>query len=496
MVGQPRRVILRAGGRNGARSWRPGMAPTIPVVIMQGGWPQWSPVLETGNGRYAQPWGAPPELPQWSPVLETGNGRPRPGFVTFSSSRNGARSWRPGMAAGSVCGLDAHGIRRNGARSWRPGMGAHSGRQPGVSSMPQWSPVLETGNGDNLSICYPLRAEPQWSPVLETGNGCWIVRPLVIRRSRNGARSWRPGMEGLVIQTIVCPPCWPQWSPVLETGNGLRLGVLRAPLTSVPQWSPVLETGNGGPDCVRTPPPRPRRNGARSWRPGMAPAPYGAWPSPAPAAMEPGLGDREWEHDRGLPGAHRQAAMEPGLGDREWHPSRSQRSSSHLAPQWSPVLETGNGARGQMRLSASARPQWSPVLETGNGAMASVYAIADMHVPQWSPVLETGNGRSGRAARASPVLRPQWSPVLETGNGVDLPGAPVLVQDAAMEPGLGDREWYLREVLDALETAAAMEPGLGDREWWTAKTTAVKWQKSRNGARSWRPGMARRRAAA
>ena len=40
--------------------------------------------------------------------------------------------------------------------------------------------------------------------------------------------------------------------------------------------------------------------------------------SPIAAAMEPGLGDREWR-DTPLPRPVRiRAAMEPGLGDREW----------------------------------------------------------------------------------------------------------------------------------------------------------------------------------
>ena len=60
--------------------------------------------------------------------------------------------------------------------------------------------------------------------------------------------------------------------------------------------------------------------------------------------MEPGLGDREWLHPEERPHRRtRQAAMEPGLGDREWALSLADRTVSPPPPQWSPVLETGNG---------------------------------------------------------------------------------------------------------------------------------------------------------
>ena len=65
----------------------------------------------------------------------------------------------------------------------------------------------------------------------------------------------------------------------------------------------------------------------------------------------------------------------------------------------------------------SLQPQWSPVLETGNGPTPDHHRACDRDEPQWSPVLETGNGQS-ESQRASPDShQPQWSPVLETGNG-------------------------------------------------------------------------------
>ncbi len=255
--------------------------------------------------------------------------------------------------------------------------------------------------------------------------------------------------------------------------------------------------------------------------------------------------------------------MEPGLGDREWAADAAQGIGRRAEPQWSPVLETGNGCDPENDPPQERVPQWSPVLETGNGSIRRNALTAALVKPQWSPVLETGNGRchwlTGRSRRrrrngarswrpgmaasadhiVPTVVAPQWSPVLETGNGHrPLPVRP-RDRQAAMEPGLGDREWYRTIILrvqrrsgpqwspvletgngsassrpdghgtrpqwsPVLETgngstpspppsggpSAAMEPGLGDREWRpTQGGPAQKWG-SRNGARSWRPGMA------
>ena len=85
-----------------------------------------------------------------------------------------------------------------------------------------------------------------------------------------------------------------------------------------PQWSPVLETGNGPSHGGGWGPPTRCRNGARSWRPGMDRVVSVPAAGRVGAAMEPGLGDREWQRPSHLP-------------------------LSIYAPQWSPVLETGNG---------------------------------------------------------------------------------------------------------------------------------------------------------
>ncbi len=44
-------------------------------------------------------------------------------------------------------------------------------------------------------------------------------------------------------------------------------------------------------------------------------------------------------------------------------------------------------------------------------------SAATRPVPQWSPVLETGNGGWSGPGYHWMVDMPQWSPVLETGNG-------------------------------------------------------------------------------
>ena len=165
----------------------------------------------------------------------------------------------------------------------------------------------------------------------------------------------------------------------------------------------------------------------------------GAW---AEAAMEPGLGDREWHPERlgGPPG--RRAAMEPGLGDREWATPTASPGSSTLRPQWSPVLETGNGKEyGIPPVSTQIGPQWSPVLETGNG-FATLEFTYVIYVPQWSPVLETGNGEAERnGAGLKPGVGRNGARSWRPGMGGRVPGHLRGYGDAAMEPGLGDREW-------------------------------------------------------
>ena len=78
---------------------------------------------------------------------------------------------------------------------------------------------------------------PQWSPVMKTGNTLARVREDA---SHNA----------------------PQWSPVMKTGN-TRCAPPSGPSDPWPQWSPVMKTGN-------TPPPTadPKERHHASMEPG------------------------------------------------------------------------------------------------------------------------------------------------------------------------------------------------------------------------------------
>ena len=57
--------------------------------------------------------------------------------------------------------------------------------------------------------------------------------------------------------------------------------------------------------------------------------------------------------------------MEPGHEDREY-PEMSAKVVRTLAPQWSPVMKTGNTRNPVVSETHRERPQWSPVMKTGN----------------------------------------------------------------------------------------------------------------------------------
>ena len=81
------------------------------------------------------------------------------------------------------------------------------------------------------------KSMPQWSPVMKTGN-----------TQVCGSISYRPTK--------------PQWSPVMKTGNTPG-STLDARSADAPQWSPVMKTGNTR-GCRRARPRGGRLNGARS----------------------------------------------------------------------------------------------------------------------------------------------------------------------------------------------------------------------------------------
>ena len=96
--------------------------------------------------------------------------------------------------------------------------------------------------GQNLLV--DLHDMPQWSPVMKTGNtgGSWITQPS------GCAASMEPGHEDReYIKDIAATPVRfvvPQWSPVMKTGNTGPLVCPRPGRHRKPQWSPVMKTGN------------------------------------------------------------------------------------------------------------------------------------------------------------------------------------------------------------------------------------------------------------
>ena len=108
---------------------------------------------------------------------------------------------------------------------------------------------------------------PQWSPVMKTGNTC--------RRGQGACAecdaSMEPGHEDREYvrgSRRAASLESPQWSPVMKTGN--TGGTLTAVAGyAVPQWSPVMKTGNTSTLRGLTQTQIDRLNGARSCRPGI-----------------------------------------------------------------------------------------------------------------------------------------------------------------------------------------------------------------------------------
>ncbi len=256
---------------------------------------------------------------------------------------------------------------------------------------PRWSPVSRTGNrGAALDKAAATR-EPRWSPVSRTGNR----RPSRVTRtgvipSRDGARSRGPGtaarpqgVQGGAQRAAMEPGLEDREQSPSRAITGSRT-------TGGPRWSPVSRTGNRQ-TCRTTSPPTCRRDGARSRGPGtvrleglhLAQRLEPRW-SPVsrtgnsgqahrkqvaghPAAMEPGLEDREQrpaatradaqtgrdgarsrgpgtaDHRRHHPRGGVVAAMEPGLEDREQSAGPAP-SANPASPRWSPVSRTGNSS--------------------------------------------------------------------------------------------------------------------------------------------------------
>ena len=261
-------ITDEAACRNGARSSRPGSPAAAANAQVKMATPQWSPVFATG----VTPDQPPADIvgvawPQWSPVFATGVTPSWPPWTTASESgRNGARSSRPGSLVGGTLHADGEdvaamepGLRDRGHHPTPPPACGAGGRRP------QWSPVFATGvTGRGLILTVP-RSRPQWSPVFATG----VTRSWLSPR-RPPLPQWSPvfatgvtrftGLQADIEWAV------PQWSPVFATGV-TRSGARPHAPRCRPQWSPVFATGVTRSRSGRRR-RRPRRNGARSSRPG------------------------------------------------------------------------------------------------------------------------------------------------------------------------------------------------------------------------------------
>ena len=107
--------------------------------------------------------------PQWSPVMKTGN----TAFESQLFMIVGLASMEPGHEDREYHGRDCN-QQHQPTASMEPG---HEDREylAGVmsvltSTLPQWSPVMKTGNTTSRRAGTIIAIQPQWSPVMKTGN--------------------------------------------------------------------------------------------------------------------------------------------------------------------------------------------------------------------------------------------------------------------------------------------------------------------------------------
>ena len=101
--------------------------------------------------------------------MKTGNTRPNPKDPDYEEWPQ----WSPVMKTGNTCSSGLQRLSRRLA-SMEPG---HEDREytagqaltlPGLA--PQWSPVMKTGNTQAERLGAGVGGVPQWSPVMTTGN--------------------------------------------------------------------------------------------------------------------------------------------------------------------------------------------------------------------------------------------------------------------------------------------------------------------------------------
>src|SRR5216683_2531430 len=84
-----------------------------------------------------------------------------------------------------------------------------------------------------------------------------------------------------------------------------------------------------------------------------------------PAAMEPALGERDDGMVPVMSPGDQPAAMEPALGERDDLPVGPASPGNGLGPQWSPLLVSGMTLKPLYGSSRMLSPQWSPLLVSG-----------------------------------------------------------------------------------------------------------------------------------
>ncbi len=163
--------------------------------------------------------------------------------------------------------------------------------------------------------------------------------------------------------------------------------------------------------------------------------------------------------------------MEPVLGGRDDTVRSAPWSSTSVLPQWSPSLADGTTAHAGSHRRLLGLAAMEPVL----GGRDDVQVLNDI-------------GFQG--------IMPQWSPSLADGTtGLYLEGQPVSPAQPQWSPSLADGTTAQRRIRQLRGGAAAMEPVLGGRDDNARAGPAAAGDTCRNGARPWRTGRRRVRAA-
>ena len=261
---------------------------------------------------------------------------------------------------------------------------------------------MKTGNTNVWFPCVHVSSKPQWSPVMKTGN-----TPRIRRKTGSCPRaSMEPGHEDREYKLLSLGQNLIH-SASMEPGHEDREYPYRA----------------AGPDQDRP----------ASMEPGHEDREYAAariTNSPLDSAsMEPGHEDREYSEPRHSPGAPSRpqwspvmktgntverlgravadlrASMEPGHEDREYL-SHPRIVIKLIEPQWSPVMKTGNTCQGRKDNRNDHQASMEPGHEDREyGSLASVpLATSVAHSCEDCHSAPPADGRERRQGRQEPAL--------------------------------------------------------------------------------------------